>query len=699
MSALANLRISIRLAAGFLVVLLLTAVIGIVGMNSAAKLADVTVRFHDHPFIVIENLAHARVAFRTMRMSARDLLLAETPEEIAKVQAEIDQNSAAFRTAMQTAKAAFLGDKANFDESMTSFNAFRADLDEIAAKMKAGDHGAALAILRGKAAESARVNGLKNEAILEFSAKKADAFMTSAVVTSSEVEQLGIGLLIAALVTGAVIATLIARSIAQPIGAITGVMGELAADHLTVEVPFAGRGDEIGTMAKAVRHFKDQLLRVRQLEADQEEQKRRAELDRQAAMRKMADSFEESVGKVIETVTSAATELQAASGQMASTATETSGQATTVAASAQQATANVQTVAAATEELASSIKEIAHQVERSQTVSVRAGKEAGSTTAQIRALSDNVNKIGEIVNLINDIAAQTNLLALNATIEAARAGDAGKGFAVVAGEVKNLANQTARATNEIASQIQAVQEATKGAVHAIDSISGVIGEMSEISAAVAAAVEQQSSATGEIARNVEQAAEGTAEVSSNIVSVEQAARETGAAAEQIKSSATDLSRQAEYLRHEVSQFLGQVRSDKKDMALMTWTAELNTGIASVDRYHREKFDHINEFYRQMLGGDGGKAAIALLSEISRGIRGHFDEEEALMAKHRYTDADAHRRDHKAFMDRIASLKAGVESNRTEAASQLFDYVSGWFREHIRNADKPLAVFMQSKKVA
>ena len=173
-----------------------------------------------------------------------------------------------------------------------------------------------------------------------------------------------------------------------------------------------------------------------------------------------------------------------------------------------------------------------------------------------------MGKIGEIVNLINDIASQTNLLALNATIEAARAGDAGKGFAVVAGEVKNLANQTARATTEIASQIKAVQEGTDTAVHAIDRISTVIGEMGEISAAVAAAVEEQSSATSEIARNVEQAAVGTEEVTSNIVSVEQAAKETGAAAEQIKDSASDLSRQAEFLRHEVSQFLTQVRGEQ-----------------------------------------------------------------------------------------------------------------------------------------
>jgi len=506
---------------------------------------------------------------------------------------------------------------------------------------------------------------------------------------------IGVGLLL-----GTGFAMMISRrAIVAPLVHLGETMVRLVGNDLTADVEGTTRKDEIGAMAKSVGHFKDQLIRVRQLELDQEEQKRRAEADRLAAMRKMADTFERSVGKVIETVTSAATELQAASGQMAGTATETSAQATTVASAAQQASTNVETVAAATEELASSIKEIAHQVERSQTVSVRAGDEAGATTAQVKALSENVSKIGEIVNLINDIASQTNLLALNATIEAARAGDAGKGFAVVANEVKNLANQTARATSEIAGQINAVQQSTDAAVHAIDSISKVIGEMGEISAAVAAAVEQQTGATSEIARNVEQAAAGTAEVSSNIVSVEQAARETGSAAEQIKGSSADLSKQAEFLRHEVSQFLAQVRADKKDMKLLHWSADLSMGMPSIDRHHQEIFDQVNEFYRQMMGGDGGKAAIAMLSTIDRTIRDHFAEEEALMAKHRYAAADDHRHNHKAFLDRIAGLKAGVEANRPEAVSQLFDYVSTWLGDHIRNEDQVLAVFLRERKLA
>ncbi len=491
----------------------------------------------------------------------------------------------------------------------------------------------------------------------------------------------------------------IARSIYSPITALAATIARMAKGDLTVTVPGAGRHDEIGVMAGSVSQFKDDLTRIRQLEAEQEEQKRRAEADRLTAMRKMADTFEDSVGKVIETVTSAATELQAASSQMAGTATETSTQATTVASAAQQASANVQTVASATEQLAASIKEIAHQVERSLTVSARAGEEATATTTQVRALSDNVGRIGEIVNLINDIAAQTNLLALNATIEAARAGDAGKGFAVVANEVKHLANQTAHATSEIAGQIQAVQQSTDAAVQAIDSITTVIGEMGEISSAVAAAVEQQSSATNEIARNVEQAAVGTQEVTGNITSVEQAAKETGAAAEQIRESSTDLSRQAEFLRHEVGQFLAQVRADKKDVTLLRWEDSLDMGVASVDGYHRKIFDLVNEFYRRMMGGEGGEGATVMLSQLGNSVQIHFGEEEALMAARGYHGAEHHRGAHKAFLARIEGLRAEVEAKNPEVVAEFFDYAAKWLGDHIRKDDKAFGTFLRGQGMA
>ncbi|MBI3445176.1 MAG: bacteriohemerythrin [Magnetospirillum sp.] len=696
----ANMKIGIRLGIGFALILAFTLMIGIVADTAADRQVEATYKLYRHPFTVTNALQEANTNIVAMHRSMKDVALAKTAEDLDKAVADVDAREKKVYERFALARERFLGDKADLEAAAKAFADWKPIRDEVIAAFRDGRRDDAAAITKTKGAVQVAEISKTLQKVIDWAMGKAESFIKGVQDDNDRMDTISRTLLGAALVLGGLIAWGITRSITRPVNAMTGVMGDLAANNLMVEVPYVGRGDEIGGMAKSVEHFKDQLLRVKQLEADQEEQKKQAEADRMVAMRKMADTFEDSVGKVIETVTSAATELQAASGQMAGTATETSSQATTVAASAQQASANVQTVASATEELAASIKEIAHQVERSQLVSAHAGQEVGNTTTQVRALSENVSKIGEIVNLINDIAAQPNLLALTATIEAARAGDAGKGFAVVAGEVKNLANQTARATSEIASQIAAVQQGTDAAVHAIDAISSVIGEMGEISAAVAAAVEQQSGATSEIARNVEQAASGTEDVSSNIISVEQAARETGQAAEQIQTSATDLSKQAEFLRHEVSEFLHQVRADKKDMKLLTWSNELNFGIASIDRHHQDMFNQVNEFYRGMMSGQGSAAAAAFLAALINSIQSHFAEEEALMSQHKYgAVAETHRANHKAFLARLAETRAAVEANRPDAAPQAFDYISTWLKEHIRKDDKALAEFLHARKAA
>ncbi len=489
----------------------------------------------------------------------------------------------------------------------------------------------------------------------------------------------------------------IGRGVSGPVARMTEAMGRLADGDLETDVPARDMGNEIGRMAAAVQVFKENALRVRQMARQQKEQGRQAEENRTAALHQMADTFEESVGHVVETVTSAVTELQASAGGMARTANQSIHQAAQVAGAAEQASTNVETVAAATEELTSSINEISRQVARSTEVAGTATREATDTDQAVRALADNVQKIGEIVDLINDIAEQTNLLALNATIEAARAGDAGKGFAVVASEVKNLANQTARATDEIAGQIGAVQSGTSGAVDAIERINGIIGEMNEISSSVAAAVQEQSAATEEIARNVAEAATGTRNVTDAIEAVETAARETGDAADQIHDASGELSRQAEYLRTEVTRFLAEVRADSNEVQLLAWDPQLETGIREVDAHHREMFQNVNRLHQAMMGGrDSDRTVREIREGLERDVRRHFVEEEALMERIGFPELAAHRRSHQDFLIQYESLASGLDAGDPQAASRFFDFLAKWMRSHIGGTDRRIIEFQQGR---
>lgn len=372
------------------------------------------------------------------------------------------------------------------------------------------------------------------------------------------------------------------NSFARPLRDISSTMRTLANGDKTVAIPYTDRADEIGTMAEAVGVFKENAIQVdkmtaqaeadrirqeqereaaRKRQAEQEaEMARKAAEDKRKAMNDLADGFESSVRGVVNAVGKAANQMQTLADALAANAEETTRQSSVVAAAAEEASTNVQTVAAAAEELSSSIGEIGRQVVDSARIANEAVLESDKSSKIIQGLAEGADKIGEVIKLINDIASQTNLLALNATIEAARAGDAGKGFAVVAAEVKNLANQTSSATDEISGQIGAIQQSTQQVVQAIKSIGATIKDVDDIAGQINIAIEAQGQATREIARNVQEASAGTKEVTTNIVSVSQAANESGSAASQVLRAAQDLGEQSKKLEIEVDNFIKRIRN-------------------------------------------------------------------------------------------------------------------------------------------
>ncbi|WP_156936845.1 methyl-accepting chemotaxis protein [Bradyrhizobium sp. WSM2254] len=504
-------------------------------MSTAAKRALLAARANQN--VIALNRAEFRSALDPRddnRLAARDVInaqLKQYQERFDEVSQTPDEKA---KTLLPGVREAFSAYKSQMDTTLAAVDAEKsAKLSDSADKLRdtAMKSRAAAENLQGKIREladrlNARVEEKSKEAREQYESTSRFLIILA-----------GLGVII-----GGALGFIIGQyGIARPIRMIVGVLQELAAGRYQVDIAGLDRKDEVGEVAKTAEVFRENGLAKIRMEAEQKEIEQRSAAQRRQDMLRLADQFESAVGEVIETVSSASTELEASATTLTSTAEHAQQLATVVASASEEASTNVQSVASATEELSSSITEISRQVQESARVASEAVGQARTTTERVSELSKAATRIGDVVELINTIAGQTNLLALNATIEAARAGEAGRGFAVVASEVKALAEQTAKATGEIGQQISGIQSATQQSVGAIKDISDTIERLSEISSAIAAAVEEQGAATQEISRNVQQAAEGTHQVSSNITDVQRGASETGSASAQVLSAAQSLS--------------------------------------------------------------------------------------------------------------------------------------------------------------
>jgi methyl-accepting chemotaxis protein len=525
-----------------------------VDMSAAARSALTAARATQA--VIALNRAEFRAALDPRdqnRTEARRLLdvqmrlFRERFEEVARTQ---DERARGMIPAVREAFAAY-------EKNME--NTFR--LAEAARDSKVTD---AAERLRDAVLTSRATNEVLQEKIRAIGTRLDERVETAARESTAEYEsasRLMIGTAVIGIAFGLLLGFLIGQyGVAKPIRAIVHLLQKLAGGDFNVEVAGTDRQDEVGDVAKTALVFKENGLAKIRMEEEQKDAERRAAAQRKADMEKLAVEFERAVGEIVQTVSSASTELEASATTLTRTAETTQSLSTTVAAASEQASANVQSVASASEEMASSVTEIGRQVQESSRISNEAVEQARKTDDRILKLSQAASRIGDVTQLITSIAEQTNLLALNATIEAARAGEAGKGFAVVAQEVKTLAAQTAKATSEISAQIAEMQSATQESVAAIKEIGGTIGRISEIATTIASAVEEQGAATQEITRNVQQASAGTTQVASNITDVSRGAAETGSASTQVLSSAQSLADESNRLKLEMGKFLAMVRA-------------------------------------------------------------------------------------------------------------------------------------------
>ena len=556
-----SLTLGLKLGGGFGVLTFLALCLGLFSLNRLSVLNDLGVAMGDNYIVSISRSAALAIAVQdTRRLEAR-LLLAVTPPDHAAFAADLGASLKAVEKARTDYEPLIdAGKERDYFTSVIdpAWARFKADDEAMLTKVASNDIVGARDryMQKGFSDYTTLLDGLRWD--IDYNRQGGEAATNESKAVYRHVFAMVLGGLVLVVGLSILIAVTLIRHISAPLVAITEAMRRLAAHDTSTIVPYGDRGDEVGAMSAAVQVFKDTMIASDKLGVEQAAD-RAARQERSARIETLVGNFERKIGGTVSVLASASTEMEATASSMKENAEQTDRQAIAVARAADESSGGVQTVAAASEQLASSITEINRQVASSSSLTTRAVDSVRRTDDTVRALSESAARIGDVVNLITSIASQTNLLALNATIEAARAGDAGKGFAVVASEVKSLAQQTARATDDIAAQIGQVQQASQGAVEAIREIGVLIEEVGTITTSIAAAVEEQGAATSEIARNVQQTAASTRVVTSNISGVSRAANDTGAAASQVLSAAGDLSRQAETLSLEVNKFIDQVR--------------------------------------------------------------------------------------------------------------------------------------------